>query len=338
VRALALVLALTASTLACDFCMGGGATFTPLQREVAQNPTVALGELVGRVGEGRVRFAVTRVLKGTAPDEVTLDVAMFFLPRVTYLLLGKKGPERAIPLESSGVKYVQRVLAEPPPAKGHERLLWFLPYVAEKDRLVAASARQEFAEAPYAKVKALKPDLDAKRLMTWVKDRSTPAQSRGILLLLLGVSGSQEHLPQVEAWLEDVSLQGKPSYDALIATYLLLRGPDGLTRVRQVIESAEPGARTQPAIAFLAALRFLDREEEMLARDQFLGAVRPLLRHSAFAEVTVAELTRLKDWQSIDRVVALYGKHQRVALRKAVRDYLVACPDPRAKRMLEDLG
>jgi len=333
---------------ACDFCFGGGPKFRSLQTEVEESGSVVLGSLLRRVGRKDVIFRIDRVAKGgeglALGSEVRLDPGYALVhPGLTYLLLGE-GPDlvgaRVMVLEERSQSFLDVALKLPAREQSSERLRILTRYLADSDPFVAASARQEFADAPYAAVKALKPHLVADDLVRWLESPATPIPSRGVLLLMLGVSGTKEHLPVLEHLLAMPAWQQKPSYDALIAAYLMLSGADGVARVQQVLDEVDADHRSRPVREFMRALRFHEREEKVLTDAQVVGALRDLLRYPKVAESTLFELTRHGDWASLERVMEMYEHHHAELpwLRRLVREYLTACPRPEAKQHLARLS
>ena len=334
--ALVALLALTGSeAAACDFCTGGGRKFRSLQLEVESNATVALAHPIGRN-----RFKVEKVLHGrlAVGAEVVIEARLFFVPGATFLLLGEEAEAtRVIVLRGAAAAFVEKLTDLP--VDRTARLQFFLPYLTDSDPYIAASARQEFADAPYAEVKKLKPHMTPETFLKALASRSTPRASRGILLLMVGVSGSTKHIEKLEPWLADETLQQKPDYDALIAAYLLLRGPDGLAKMREVVAAIDENSRARPAIAFMKALRFHEREEKVLARAQIIATLRWLLRYPAFADATLFELQRHEDWEALPLVIELYEKHAEAhpSITRPVQDYSRACPGKEAAEFMESI-
>jgi len=311
---------LSVPSFACDFCMPAGGDFQSLQAEIAASDSVAIGRVTQRAGPTRARFRVERVLRGDLRKggEQTATAPFFLSPDADYLLLG---PKRAIRMGKDSLGFIEALVKQP-----KRRLVFYLPYLRHPDPLVAASARQEFAVAPYAEVKALRPKLDPKELLAWIDRAGTPAASRGILLLLIGISGNAEYAAQLETRL---GADAKPGSDAVIAAFLMLRGEKGIARVEAMLVNS--AGRERAVLDYLKALRFHEREERILPRARILASIRGLLRYPECAEATLYELKRLQDWSSRDAVLAFQDKHGRMHpwIAGPVRDFLAACPDPK---------
>ena len=336
---LALLVLVAQPALTCDFCSGGASGFVPLQQRVDQSGSVALAS-IARVRPGDVlEFRIEKVLKGAKGiargDRITLTTKTFPHPRFQFVLLGKGADfaDAQVQLANNRVAAFVEDASKLPKPGTRERLAKLVPYLADSDLLVAASARTEFAAAPYADVKALRPLLSADDLARWLREPGTPVASRGVLGLMLGIAGDREkHGPVMQTLVRRPAWQQKSGYDGLLAGYILMFGPIARDSLMDLIEPTAAKGDTKPAIAFLKALRFHAENEKVLKRELILGAIRRLVRYPKLADATLWELKRMKDWQNLERVLRLYAEHPET--RAAVIDYLRACPRERAKSEL----
>jgi len=336
---LPLLLLLAHPALACDFCSGGASNFVPLQKRVDDAGSVALASIVKVLPGDRLEFRVERVLKGARGiakgDIVKLTTKTFPHPRFQFALLAKGADfgEAEVLLANNRVAAFIDVASTLPKPGTRERLLRLVAYLAESDLLVAASARTEFAAAPYADVKALRVLLAPDDLAQWLKEPGTPIASRGILGLMLGMAGDRKkHGGHILSLVRDKSWQQKSGYDGVLAGYILMFGPTGLEQLMKTVAETAANGETKPAIALLKALRFHSEKEKILGRKAVIGAIRELMRYPLIADATLWELKRMKDWDSLEPVLQLYKKHPET--RAAVIDYLKACPNERAKQAL----
>ncbi|MHC4954946.1 MAG: hypothetical protein ACYTGZ_13755 [Planctomycetota bacterium] len=327
---------------ACDFCAGPDSGFVPLQKKIDEHGSVALASIAKVRAGDALEFRVENVLKGAAGiapgDRVKVTTKTFPNPRFKFVLLGKGKDFRdcTVLLANNRVAaFVLDASAFPKPGTGERlaRLGRLVPYLADPDLLVAASARAEFAAAPYADVKALRSRLSADALLRWLQAPATPIASRGVLGLMLGIAGDRKkHAPAMEALVRTAAWQKKRGYDGLLAGYILLRGDEALPELLALVTAEAEKGHKEPAVALLKALRFHAESEKVLTRAQILAAMRPLVPIPMVADATLWELKRLKDWESLPAVLALYRKHPKT--RAAVIDYLRACPGAEAKREL----
>ncbi len=335
----ALLALLASPALACDFCSGGASGFVPLQKKIDDSGSVALAS-IAKVRPGDVlEFRIEKILKGARGiargERVTITTKTFPHPRFRFVLFGKGADFTGAQVQLANNRvaaFVEDASKLPKPGT-RERLAKLVPYLADSDLLVAASARAEFAEAPYADVKALRPLLSADDIALWLKEPSTPVASRGVLGLMLGIAGDRKkHGPLMESLVCNAGWQRKSGYDGLLAGHILIFGPIACDYLLGLIEPTAAKGESKPAIAFLKALRFHAQNEKVLTRESILAAIRALLRYPKVASDALWELKRMKDWDSLDRVLRMYADHP--ALRPAVIDYLKACPGERAKQAL----
>jgi hypothetical protein len=136
----------------------------------------------------------------------------------------------------------------------------------------------------------------------------------------------------------------KLGLDALLACYLILRGPEGL----DLIESRfleNPKAEYTHIYSTIMALRFHgDENTGIIPQDRLLSAMRLLLDNQDFADQVVLDLSRWEDWSVMDRLVEMFKKSdEKGYIRQPVVSYLtVASEQPgevgaRAKAAIADL-
>jgi hypothetical protein len=267
---------------ACELCDGPGSDFESLQERMEAAKAAALARPTGRTGVGQIRFTVTKVLKGERPfqvgDTVTPNGRYTIIPGRTWLLLASSDAARqalVVMLTPATLDFLEFVPTLPPKTKLAERLAALAPFLVHKDSMVAASARKAFAEAPYDAVHkaALRVDPDG-LIETLSKPRTAP-RSRGTLFLLVGLSGRAAHRKRLSTWMAEPSMQTAGGYDALLAAWLLMTGPDGLVRVREVRET-EGADGKRIGRAFIRALRFHARNGEALTRAEAVRALEAL--------------------------------------------------------------
>jgi len=337
-----LLLALVALPRAdsCELCDGPGSSFVSLQNHISTWPLVAIGEPVGRTREGRVQFKITRVLKGGRNLVVGAKVAprgaSAVLPGHVWLLLGVKANFQVgtvLMLRPATLDFLLAAPRLPPTDQPAKRLKALVPWLRHADPMVAASARKEFAEAPFAAVEAAARDVVADDLITTLANPQAAATSRGALFLLVGLSGGASARKRLGTWMRDPAMQRAPGFDALLAAWLMLTGAEGLAPIQQLLR----GPKVEPTLvgtAFVRALGFHARNTKVLRRPQVLAALHALLDHAAFFATTLHELTRLKAWGELEPILAVYERQKAEApwLVGPVLRYLAAHPSKDAKR------
>jgi hypothetical protein len=102
---------------------------------------------------------------------------------------------------------------------------------------------------------------------------------------------------------------------------------------------ANPRAADGDVRHALTALRFYYEYGHEIPKDRLKVALRHLLDRPEFAASAITDLARWKDWDSLDRIVALYTREGFVqpTTGRAIVGYLLACPNRDAKLALERL-
>ncbi len=373
---LATTLALTpAPAAACDFCRPPPTDAPNILLEYETHKTAAIGTLDGVRTTRRAPFRVTQVLKGPRNLGTDEKQQLALDPRIAmtqkYLLVGPDEGTleggKAIPLSDAAAPLAARLDKLPPPEQKAKRLAFLLPHLRTSDEGLLSAVLDEFAKAPYEAVKELAPTQDLTQLLEWLDDRATPDDSRGILILLTGLVGRDLPDPDaaapgdlqaataaapraaltatLESWMRSTDEQRRPGHDAVIASYLLLRGPAGLGTVRELVNKSLDAGRPRLGGLMLQALRFHTRSETVIPRELALDAMRPFIAKDApkAAELlttdVLMELTRLEDWDSLPAVLALYERSRpaNMWMTGPVVQYLRACPGETATAKLKEL-
>ena len=216
-----------------------------------------------------------------------------------------------------------------------QRLAFMLPYLISQDSQIARSAYGEFAAAPNAAVKQLKPILNHRMLMAWIELEAPSAQNRRLLFTLLGVCRHREDLPFVKAALDDRLASNKlGELDAIIATYLTLAGSAGLDEIdRRLLRPADiPLAARRAAVG---ALRFHVDNETVIEKKRGIASCRLLLDDPKSADYVIGDFARWEDWDSLDAILALRSEvAQNRWLKQPILSYLESCPLPAAQSAL----
>ncbi len=148
-------------------------------------------------------------------------------------------------------------------------------------------------------------------------------------------------------WVEMVQQEErrkKLGLDALVACYLILRGPDGLDLVEKRFLK-NPHAEYTHIYSTIMALRFHgDENTGVVPRDRLLASMRLLLDNPDFADQVILDLSRWEDWSVLDRLVEMFKTSDAKGyVRQPVVSYLtVASEQPgdvgvRAKAAMAEL-
>jgi hypothetical protein len=333
---------------------------------------------------GMATFKVVEVLHGQESLKGAKEISVVFFgdtnPEKTYLVNGigkdKIDWTTPLPLSATAIKYVKQL--KDVPQAGADRLVFFQDYLENEDPLLAQDAYDEFARAPYSELRDLKPRMQHERIVQWVTDPEVSPSRRRLYLTMLGICGSKADVPMLEAmiasdfdsikpmleqivkvgqlmggpvglpvWIDAVQQEErrkKLGLDALVACYLILRGPDGLDLVENRFLK-NPHAEYTHVYSTIMALRFHgDENTGVLPRERLLGAMRLLLNNQDFADQVILDLSRWEDWSVLDRLVEMFKKSdEKGYVRQPVVSYLtVASEQPgdvgvRAKAAVAEL-
>ncbi len=333
---------------------------------------------------GTATFRVVEVLRGEDVLKGAKEIGVVFFGdsnrEKTYMVTGI-GKEKIdwttpLPLSATAVKYVKQLQSVAP--AGPERLVFFQDYLENEDPLLAQDAYDEFARAPYSELQELGPRMKHDRVLKWVTDPEVSPSRRRLYLTMLGICGSKADVPMLEAMIESDFETVKPALvqlahiellmggpvglpiwvdavqqeerrkklglDALVACYLILRGPDGMDLIENRFLK-NPHAEYTHIYSTIMALRFHgDQNTGVVPRARLLEAMRLLLDNPDFADQVILDLSRWEDWSVLDRLVEMYkNSDAKSYIRQPVVSYLtVASEQPgdvgkRAKAAVAEL-
>lgn len=344
----ALSLAAPAAVRACPFC---NAQTKTLSEELDSADAAVIAKMLKGPSKEAIAagdaapstFAVVQVLKGPRELPKEMDVLYFGQqPAGAQFLVsgaGDKKVEWAAPnaLSPRAVKYVAQLLKLP--KKGADRLVFFQEYLEDQESLLANDAYEEFARAPYAEVKDLKPRMHRDRLLKWISDREVPASRRRLYLTMLGVCGQPGDIAALEEMIKSSDRQVRTALDAMVACYLILKGPNGMPLIEDLFLKNKEAEYTDTYAAIMA-LRFLGQETTAVPKERLLGGLRAMLDRPQLADLVIPDLARWQDWSCIDKLVELFKNADEESswVKVPVVNYLRACPKPEAKARLAELA
>lgn len=293
----------------------------------------------------KAKFEIIKVLKGDSDlgDIKTIETVYFGDGQVgnKFLVMGIDPPminwSTPIAISDRGEKYIEDVLALP--KDDVERLAFFQDYLEDGDELLARDAYDEFAKTPYAGVLALKPRMNHDKIVEWIKSPKIPVSRRRLYLTMLGVCGTEQDMPMLEELIKSKDRQTRGALDALVAAYLTLKGPDGMTLVEDLFLKDKDAEYTD-TYATIMALRFHGTEEKIIPKERLLQGIRLMLDRPQLADLVIPDLARWEDWSVMDRLVDLFKSSDDESnwVRVPVVNYLRACPLPEAKTKLDELA
>jgi hypothetical protein len=333
---------------------------------------------------GTATFQIVEVLHGQESLKGTKEIGVVFFGdssrEKTYLVNGigkdKIDWTTPLPLSAAAVNYVKQLPTVP--QNGADRLVFFQDYLEHADPLLAQDSYDEFARAPYSELRDLKARMKHDRVVKWVQDPEVSPSRRRLYLTMLGICGSKADVPMLETmiasdfetmkpaieqmsrtalmmggpiglpvWIDAVQQEErrkKLGLDALVACYLILRGPDGLELVENRFLK-NPHAEYTHIYSTIMALRFHgDENTGVLPKERLLASMRLLLNNADFADQVILDLSRWEDWSVLDRIVEMFKtSDSKGYVRQPVVSYLtVASEQPgdvgtRAKAAMAEL-
>jgi hypothetical protein len=251
-----------------------------------------------------------------------------------FLILGSGESEidwdPPLPMSDAAVRYLRAAPASTAPAA--ERLAYALRYLDDPDPVITNDAFTEFAAAKYDDVKQVVSGVTPQRVRAWLSDPKCDPLRIGFFGMLLGIVGSKEDAPFLEAKvLEPVEFRS--GGDGLISGYLLLTHEEGLDLIDRS-KLRDPEAVGLEKSAAMNALRFLwTYAPECIPKERLRASMRLMLDYPPLVDVAIVDLARWQDWSVMDRLVAIYGDGRDAdpALKQKIVGYLLAAERARPK-------
>jgi len=331
---------------ACPFCSAQQMT---LSEEIKSNDMTVLCKLVARpkdtsadasLEDSECTFEVVHALKGNPAK--TFKVLYYGEQPLgtTFLCFGidPVNPAWGTPvvLNERSIAYVKQLPQLPD--SGADRLNFFQTYFEDSDPLLAADAYDEFAKAPYSELVDLKERMPREKLLSWISDKNVTTSRRRLYLCMLSVCGKPEDVPMLENLIKNEDRSIRTALDAMIGSYLALKGPDGMPLIENLFLKNADAEYTDTYSAIMA-LRFIGQETQTISRDRLIEAMRHMLSRPKLADLIIPDLTRWQDWTVINQLADLFKNADEESswVRVPVVNYLRACPLPEAQVKLAEL-
>jgi hypothetical protein len=244
----------------------------------------------------------------------------------------------ATPLTPKTSEYVSKLPALPADDEV-ARLRYFLKYLEHEEDLIKQDTYDEFARAPLATVRQLKDDFDRDQLKKWIQDKKVVASRRRLYLTMLAVCGSPDDLAIFESIITSRDPEERKALDAAINGYLAIKGPAGLALIDDAYFTNKDAAYPD-ILSAVMAIRVHGEEFDVVPKSELVKSFRHLLDHADFADLVIADLARWGDWDSTERLVALFKNSdpEKSWARVPIINFLRASPEPRAKEFLVELA
>jgi hypothetical protein len=235
-----------------------------------------------------------------------------------------------LPMSEAAVRYVRAAPA--PTAPAPERLEYALRFLDDSDPVITNDAFTEFAAAKYDDVKLVAAGVTPQRVRAWLADPKCDPLRIGFFGMLLGIVGSQDDAPFLEARILE-PVEFRSGSDGLISGYLLLTREAGLDLIDRT-KLRDPEAVGLEKSAAMNALRFLwTYAPECIPQERLRASMRLMLDYPPLVDVAIVDLARWQDWSVMDRLVAQYGRGSDAdpALNRKIVGYLLAAERAKPK-------
>jgi hypothetical protein len=335
----AALLSLSTAAAACPICLGAGQQ--TVAQQLAAAPQAVLALPTAEAGQFRVVEVVrgerpsTRTIEGGYPRAAsTVDSALrkgeaLLLireePLPGWVVLGAIGTDQAGWLRQLAVGQRSDTLSA---TQWRERVALVAPRLESPQPLVAKIAHGELSAAPYAAMRASKPQLDARKVRGWAADPQLAARQR-LYVLLLGITGDQRDAAALEQRLDAAWQAGDATnLAAMLTADLELRGPARMTWIEQkyLRDRSRSAAEVDAA---LLALSVQGHTSAAIPRERVIQAYRVYMKaHPENAGNVAPDLAAWRYWDAVPEYQALMksGVRQQYPSMLAMMNYLRQSP------------
>lgn len=203
-----------------------------------------------------------------------------------------------------------------------------LPYLEDREPLVAKIAYGELAAAPYAALLAAKPRLDAPAIRRWLADPQLMAR-QPLYLLLLGIAGDAGDATALEQRLEALWMaRDAANLGSMIAADLQLRGPSRVAWV-DAKYMCDRLRSTRELEGALLALSVLGTANDAIPRERVAQSYLLFMQeHKELAGLVAWDLASWQYWDAVPAYLALIKStvRQDFKSRVAIFAYLRQSP------------
>lgn len=332
---------------ACAFCPFCTATGLPFRQRYEFADVVGLASLESVTadengGIGLFKFIETFKERGLQPRQ-EIQTAYFGPnePNKRYLLQGVEPPDfiwdLPSPISDEAQSYIRAVLKLPDDSS--KRLVFFSKHLSSNDTFIATDVYDEFALAPFEEIQAISKDLDRTQIRQWLDAPSCSTQRKQLYFMLLSVCGNNDDADWMEAKLRGNDPSDLQGLDALIASYLMLEGEQGLDLVNNLFV-ADQNRQFKEVFAALAALRFHASDVKRIESTAIADHLAAFLDRADIADLVVSDLMRIGDCRHVDRMRSLYDLshlNQQLSIRTPIVNYLRCCNSKQAEELLAEI-
>lgn len=325
---------------ACPYC---GTPAPSLSEQVRAFDVVVLGKYLGgkkpdrsKEFSGTTQFKILETIKDeqqaiNEEGRITRDRYSEMEPGQRLLIFGNntdKGIVWAefVKMTPASFQYFKESPPETLPTS--QRLAYFLQFLEHSDRIIAADAFSEFAVAPYEDVRALAPLMNPEQIRGWLANPKEPADRFvriGFFGLLLGLCGTEADAEFLRTCALSKSEDYSFGIDGMTSGYLILTQGEGFKKLMQELLTQGKPTNTQ-LFPLLQALRFMwTYESDDAMKVKIRSSMRQMLDHTEIVDLAIIDLTRWKDWESMDQIASFYHapQYNHPQIKRAILRYLL---------------
>lgn len=307
---------------------------TPTQNGALAKPLFAIK---GALPNGIV--AIADKLPAAKGLESTETVLLFFNPGSGgWINAGAISPSRVEWLR--GLTGLRPASAMAPTDSGWpERVALFVNDLEHPNPLLAQTAYDEVAVAPYAVMRSLRPYLNAAKLDEWVKSEAL-VKRRSLYYLLLGFAGDSTTAAGLERRMKMPGLAlDKAELSSMMAALVELRGAAGVEWIESHYLNNKDRSDMEVQAAVLA-LTVHANDGIKVTRDKVVQTYAVFIKSNPTrAGFVASDLGNWGRWEFVNDYMALLksGAQQAFASRYAIVLYLMRSPSEEARNALEQL-
>lgn len=332
---IALFLSAGSIATACPLCLG--AFRSSVAQQLVNLPRAVLAQ---PAADGR-NYRVVAVIRGEQPADGTIATEDIQLDDVvaanaTLLIVRDEGWSMWLSVgavTAEHADWLRRIATGKIPSdmnaeewRAHVALM--IPYLEDREPLVAKIAYGELAAAPYAALLSEKHLLDAPAIRHWLADPELAAR-QPLYLLLIGIVGDAQDATVLERRLEELWVAGDATnLGPAIAADVQLRGPSRLAWVNSKY-MGDHLRTTRELEATLLALSVLGNANGEIPRERVIQSYRLFIEeHKELAGLVAWDLAAWQYWDAAPAYQALIKSNvrQTFASRVAVFAYLRQSP------------
>lgn len=331
----AMLLVVSQVASSCPFCSAPSQT---LSEQVAQADVVLLvkwldGKAPNLAFPGSTDFEIVDVVQqpegGKLEKGKKVELVRYRAAKTgdQFMLFGTKledAIEWGSPLEVSKTGYDYIRNSPKPKLPQVDRLKYFIKYLETSDQFISDDAFSEFANAAYADVVKITPELPREKIRKWLTSKEVAPGRLGLYGMMLGLCGTDEDAKLMESKILEQTDDFRLGIDGIMGGYLLLTRDKGL----QVLEEQKlknKKAAFSETYAAMQAIRFMwQYGENRISQERLRESMRLLLDRPELADLVIADLSRMKDWSVQDRLMELYDEESNIpSVKRAIVRYML---------------